>query len=101
MPGIKNVLAFVNEEGKLNALPGNFWLPEYDDCICGTCYMVGISPRSGETVSINDKQINECKKYIQNYELPSGLDLYAHFPLLQAYMKNKYKTICKKQSAMS
>ena len=100
MPGIKNVDLFCNEEGKMERLDGNFWLPEYDDCICGTCYMVGYNPRTGESISLTDKQISQCKKYIDNYQIPKGLDLYLDFPLLEKYMKSKYNAVCKKANAV-
>ena len=69
MPGMRNVDLYVNEEGKLDRQTGNFWLPEYEDCVVGTCFMVGADPEEGELVSITDKQVADCKKYIKNYEL--------------------------------
>ncbi len=100
MPGVKNVDLYVNEEGKLDNLPGNFWLPEYEDCVVGTCYMVGYDPEECENVSITDKQIKECTKYIKEYELPEGMDLYLDFKLLQPYMMNKFKKNMKKKMEM-
>ena len=37
MPKTKGVDLYVNEEGKLDGLLGNFWLPEYEDCVVGPC----------------------------------------------------------------
>ena len=91
MPGINCVDLFVNEEGKLDRLQGNFWLPEYEDCVVGTCYMVGYDPEECDSIDITDKQIAECKKYIKAYELPKGMDLYKDFAMLEVYMKNQYK----------
>jgi len=99
MPGMRNVDLFVNEEGKLDKLPGNFWLPEYDDVACGTCYMVGFDPETGDNVSLTDNQINKCLKYISNYELMEGLYVYSNYDLLNAYIKVKFNKL-KKQSEM-
>ncbi len=91
-PNIPNVDIFVNDEGKLDRLDGNFWLPEYQDCVVGTCYMVGYDPKTGDSISLTDKQIEKCKKYISLYELPKGMDLYMEFPLLEKMMMSKYKS---------
>ena len=91
MPGINNVDLYVNEEGKLDKLPGNFWLPEYEDCVCGTCYFVGFDPETGDNVDISNKAVEFCKKYAKFFELPKGLDLYQDFYVLEAIMKHKYK----------
>ena len=100
MPGVKNVDLYVNEEGKLNKLPGNFWLPEYEDCACGTVYMVGFDPETGDNVSITDNQIKKCKKYIKTYELPKSLDLYKDFQILKAYMTKRYEIQNRKNAEM-
>lgn len=97
MPDVKHVDLYVNEEGKLDSLPGNFWLPEYEDCAVGTCFMVGYDEDTGENVSINDKQIKQCEKYISAYQIPIGLDLYLDFKALEFYMKNKQKEYEKKK----
>ena len=36
-PNVKGVDLVVNEEGKLEKLPGNFFIPHYEDCIVGSC----------------------------------------------------------------
>ena len=100
MPGVKNVDLYVNEEGKLNKLPGNFWLPEYEDCACGTVYMVGFDPETGDNISITDNQIKKCKKYIKTYELPKSLDLYKDFQILKAYMTKRYEIQNRKNAEM-
>lgn len=99
-PGLENVDLFVNEEGKLNNLEGNFWLPEYEDCVVGTCYMVGFDPEEGESVDIPEKAIEFCKKYIKTFEIPVGLDLYKDFYILEPFMKNKYKKYKKQMAEM-
>lgn len=91
MPVIRGVDLFVNEEGKLDKLEGNFWLPEYEDCVVGTCYMVGYDEEECDSVDITDKQIAECKKYIAAYQLPEGKDLYKDFNMLEDYMKKQFK----------
>ena len=55
MPDVKHVDLYVNEEGKLDRLPGNFWLPEYEDCVVGTCFMIGYDENTGENISLTDK----------------------------------------------
>lgn len=100
MPGLKNVDLYVNEEGKMDRLDGNFWLPEYEDCVVGTCFMVGADPEEGELVSITDKQVDDCKKYIKKYELTKEYSLYRDFHLLEIIMKNRYKSSLKKDTEM-
>ncbi len=91
MPTVKNVDIYVNEEGLLEGLAGNFWLPEYQDCVKGACMIVGYNPRNGNTVSLNDKQIKGCLKYIKQYELPQNTDLYLDFHYLETIMNSRYK----------
>lgn len=91
MPNIDNVDLYVNEEGKLDNLQGNFWLPEYEDCTVGTCFMVGYDEESGENVDITDKQIKQCEKYISMFQIPIGLDLYLDFNILNEFMKKQFK----------
>lgn len=97
MPDVKHVDLYVNEEGKLDRLPGNFWLPEYEDCVVGTCFMIGYDENTGENVSLTDKQIKQCEKYISAYQIPIGLDLYLDFKALECYMKIKQKEYEKKK----
>lgn len=89
-PNVKGVDIYVNEEGKLDGLLGNFWLPEYEDCVVGTCFMVGYNPRNGENISITEKQIEQCKEYIKYFDL-GKYDLYSDFSLLEMLMKNRKK----------
>ena len=96
MPKIKGVSLYVNEEGKLDGLLGNFWLPEYEDCVVGTCFMVGYNSRTGELKSITDKQVKECLSYIKYFEIPENKDLYADYFELKEFMKQqkrKYKSL--------
>ena len=100
MPDMRNVDLFVNEEGKLDNLKGNFWLPEYEDCVVGTCFMVGYNPEECDNVSITDEQVEQCKKYIKNYVIPKGMDLYLDFNILEPYMKNQFKKVKKQKMEM-
>lgn len=89
-PNINGVDLYVNEEGKLDRLEGNFWLPEYEDCVVGTCFMVGYNAHNGQNKDITDKQIEHCKEYIKYFDL-GKYDLYYDFDLLQMLMKNRKK----------
>lgn len=100
MPGMKNVDLYVNEEGKLDRLKGNFWLPEYEDCVAGTCFIVGYDPKTCDCASLTDSQIKKCKKYIKTYELPKGLDLYEDHFILKACMMKRYEIQKRKNAEM-
>lgn len=82
----------INEEGKLNKLDGNFFLPEYNDCIVGTAIIASYNSR-GEFASLTDKQIKKSLKYIKNYELKQGEDLYKDFYSLFLKAELKIKSI--------
>lgn len=86
-PGVDIIL---NEEGKLENLDGNFWLPEYQDCACGTCIMAAC--RGGEFTSLNEKQIKKAKDYTSYYSIPQGYDLWYDYELLKPMMDKKYKS---------
>lgn len=100
MPGMKNVDLFVNEEGKLDRLQGNFWLPEYEDCAVGTCYLIGYNPKDGSNLDLTDKQIKQAKKYIDLYKIPDGMDLYEDFYILRALMTKRYNIQKRKNAEM-
>ena len=100
MPGMRNVDLFVNEEGKNNCLKGNFWIPEYEDCVVGTCYIIGYNPADGSNKDLTDKQIQQAKKYIDIYKIPEGLDLYEDFYVLNMLMNKKYKMQKRKNAEM-
>ena len=100
MPGVKNVDIYVNDEGKLDKLAGNFWLPESEDCVCGTCYMVGYEPETGDNISITENQIKKCLKYIDIYKIPDVMDLYKDFYMLKFVMDLKYKQQQKKNAEL-
>src|SRR5574344_2604941 len=100
MPNVKNVDLYVNEEGKLYSMAGNFWLPEYEDCVAGTCFITGYDEDTGENVDIKDKDIEKCKDYVNTFQIPVGLDLYLDFKVLEAFMKGQYKKYKNKQEEL-
>ncbi len=96
MPGAENIDIYLNEEGKLDQLPGNMWIAGRDDCIVGTCYMVGYVPETGENISLTDKQIKICEKYCDTFSLPEDSDLYRDYSWLSAIMKLRSENYFKK-----
>ncbi len=89
-PNIEGVDIVVNEEGLFSRLAGNFWLPEYQDCVKGTCFISAFD-EEGENINLTDEQIKKATKYITNFQVPEGLDLYSDFKLLETLMARKYK----------
>ena len=67
-PTVKGVDLIVNEEGKLEKLPGNFFIPHYEDCVVGNCIMAGYNDE-GDFISLTDKQIEKVNSYIKAFEL--------------------------------
>ena len=99
-PDLRGVDIYVNEEGLLDELPGNFWLPHYQDCVKGTCFMVGFDAETGDCVDITDNQIKHCEKFIKTFEIPQELDLYQDFGIIEEIMKSRYKRYMKNMSEM-
>jgi hypothetical protein len=90
-PGMENVDIFVNDEGKIIQMPGNFWLPnyvdhEYDDCVCGPCYIAGYDPDTGDSISLTDEQIDKCMKFIDYFSLKDDMDIYTDYYYIKTYM---------------
>lgn len=96
MPGGDHIDIFFDDEGLLKKLPGNIWLAGTGDCIKGTCYMVGYDEETGDNVSLTDNQIKYCKRYIKNFALEEGLDLYADYFFLTPIMYSKAEKFFKK-----
>ncbi len=90
MPNLENVDIFVNDEGLLMGLPANFMLPEYGDCVKGTCFLVGINYRSGASIDITDEQIEKAKEYIAFYKVPKEVDMYTNFCEFEYLMTERY-----------
>jgi len=96
-PNVKGVDLVVNEEGKLEKLPGNFFIPHYEDCIVGSCMITGYNDE-GEFASLADKQIEKVNKYIKTFEIPKEYDLYYDLDILQRIMNRKMKEFDKDES---
>lgn len=79
MPGNDNIDIYANDEALLNHEPGNIWIAGTGDCVKGTCYMVGYDPKTGDNISLSDKQAEICRDYIKIFELPHGTDLYRDY----------------------
>lgn len=90
LPTFKGIDLVVNEEGKLEQLPGNFYLPHNEDCVVGNCIVAGFDDE-GEFISLTDKQIEQATKYIKAFELPKQYDLYQDLDVLEIIMKRKMK----------
>ena len=91
LPDVKNVICYINEEGKIMGLQPNLLLPHYTDVLVGTCVMVG-STNDGDDTSLTTHQIQQCKKYIEYFDYPKGYNLSSpkDFELLKQCMKEKY-----------
>ena len=97
LPGSNNIDIFFNDEGKIMHLDGNVWLAgPGGDCIVGTCYFVGYDSETGESVSLTDKQIKECQKYVKTFELGKDIDLYSDYLWLVPKMLEKSEKYLKK-----
>lgn len=91
-PTIKGVDLIVNEEGKIEKLDGNIFLPYYDDCVVGTCIIASYN-EEGEFESLTEKQIKQVNDYIKNFEIKEGYDLYKDFELLDIKMHKRMKEL--------
>lgn len=100
IPCLKNVDLYVNEEFLIEQLPGNFWVGEYENCMCGNCLFIGYDDKEDEYVDLTDKQINKIKKYVDTYKIPKGLDLYKDFTIVRAIMTKRYQAEKKKNAEM-
>lgn len=71
IPHATNIDIILNEEGKLNKMAPNIFLPEYDDCIMGPIVVVGFNPSRGSHIGLNNKQISEAMNYLNNNQVRS------------------------------
>jgi len=94
-PTVKGVDLIINEEGKLESLDGNFFMPHYEDCTVGNAIMAS-HDEEGNLASISDKQKKKVKEYIDTFQLNEGEDLYRGFHILNHLMKEKQKVFDKK-----
>lgn len=65
----------MDEDGKLKQRAGNFFIPEFQDCIVGNCVFVSYD-KSGNFKSLTDTQIKDIEKYTKYFGLNEGEDLY-------------------------
>lgn len=68
----------VNEEGKLDKLSGNFFIPEYEDCIVGTAFAVGYT-EDGDWCDVPEHCIEKITKYMNDYAVKETEDLYTDY----------------------
>jgi hypothetical protein len=67
IPGVKGAVAVLNDEGKLNNLASNIFLPEYDDMLVGTIVVTGFRS-DGEFCSLSDEQVEKVSQYISSHD---------------------------------
>ena len=77
-PACEEIDLVCNEEGKLEKLDGNFFVPEYEDCLVGTTFAVGYNDE-GDWISITDEQAKKVEEYMNKYELKENENLYEDF----------------------
>lgn len=87
-PQERDIVMLIDDDGKYMQTQGNFVVPEFKDIIVGPCIFVGADD-SGETIGLNDSQINKINKYLDDFELVDGDDL-AFADLLIIHAVNKY-----------
>ena len=68
----------VNEEGKLDGLKGNFFLPEYEDCVVGTAFAVGYT-EDGDWCDVPEHCIENITNYMDTYAVKETEDLYTDY----------------------
>jgi len=83
LPGTSGVDIYVNEEGKLFQFDGNFFLPEYRDCVVGVAFLCSCDD-DGNMTSLTDSQIEAAKNYIDAYALKNGEDVWQDYYYLSA-----------------
>jgi len=91
-PNVDGVDIIVNEEGKIHKLQGNLFLPEYQDCVVGTCVIASYNDE-GDFKSLSDKQIKQVNDYIENFQIEKDYDLYDDFEILNEIMNRKMKEL--------
>lgn len=82
-PFDKTIEMLLDEDGKYKTLAGNFMVPEFRDCIVGTCIFASYDNK-GEVQSLSEKQIAKTLKYIKDFELKNGEDIYTQHDYLDA-----------------
>lgn len=94
-PTVEGVDLVVNEEGKLDRLEGNFWLPHHQDCAVGPAIILAHDDE-GDAIGLTDEQIKSVQNYIDTFKIEEGFCFYQNFHMLNACMKNLQKDFDKK-----
>ncbi len=63
MPNAEGIDIILNEEGKINGMQPNIYLPEYEDCVMGPIVIVGYDNK-GRHKGLTDKQISIVMDYL-------------------------------------
>lgn len=90
-PNVPDAVMVFDEEGKMKGLQGNFFIPHYEDCIVGNCFIVGCD-HDGNFIDLTDKQIKQIEHYINTFALQEPYDLYNDFEILNNLVKQKMKS---------
>ena len=88
----------IDEDGKYFQWAGNFMVPEFRDCIVGTCIFASYD-EDGEVIGLTDKQIKKVSKYLKDFELHNGEDIYLQCDELldkaiKKMLKNQEEDLC-------
>lgn len=90
LPGNDEIDIICNEEGKLDKLAGNFFVPEYEDCIVGTVFAVGYN-NEGDWISITDDQTKKAAEYMEKYAVQENENLYKDYYAIKNRIASLYK----------
>ena len=90
-PTCEEIDLVCNEEGKLDKLEGNFFIPEYEDCLVGTVFAVGYNDE-GDFISITDEQVKIVTEYMEKYSLLENENLYLDFYAITNRINTLYKS---------
>ena len=77
LPIDRDISMIIDDNGKMFGRTGNFIVPEFRDCILGTC-IFSATDESGDNISLTDKQVKTINDYLKDYELHNGEDIYFH-----------------------
>jgi hypothetical protein len=94
----RGIQMLIDEDGKMRMLAGNFMVPEFRDCIVGTCIFASYD-KDGEVIGLTEKQIQKVNKYLKDFALHNGEDIYTQCDQLldksiRKMHKNKEEDLC-------
>lgn len=97
-PQDRTIQMLIDNDGKMNMWAGNFIVPEFKDCIVGNCIFASYG-ENGEVTSLSEDQIKKVSKYLNDFALKNGEDIYTQsdFLLYKAIRKmqqNKEEDLC-------